>query len=82
MVIATDSSSMPTGPPIAVDCWPCISVAVALETSATAVAATAYSIITAADAAAVNAADAAVATPLAAAAGINDDDAITMSKHV
>ena len=90
MVIAADSLS-PTCPPSVAD-WVAAGVAAASETSITTAAvvasapvpivAVADSIITAANATAVNAADhAAVATPLAAAAGNNDGNAITMSNR-
>ena len=84
MAIAAELSSL-TGPPSAAD-WSAVSVAAAPETLVAApiaiATAAAGSIITAADAAAVNATDAPVAAPLAAAAGNNDDNAITTSKRV
>ena len=89
MAIAADSSS-PTVLPLAAD-WVAAGVAAASETSITAApivasaavatVATTDSIITADDAADVNTANAAVAASLAAAAGINDDNARTTSKR-
>ena len=90
MAIAAESS-LPTGPPLAADCWPHVSNAAALEARITTAAAAAVvatttaatdSIIIAVDTPAVNAVDTAVAAPLAVAAGNNDEDVRTTPKRV
>ena len=80
MVIAAEMLSL-TGSPSALD-WVAIGIAAAIVASAAiAVVAAADSIITAPNATAVNTANAAVATPLAALAGNNDENAITTLKR-